>query len=89
MNDLKMDLEKGMTAKIETNDEVLGELLNSGKIFFAPLFVVSDPKDERTNGSYFESPYSGVFNETRYIINQAELKGFVWTTSPKKLNVAR
>ena len=88
MSDLKMTPQKGMTAKIETKDEVLGELLNKGQIAFAPLLIVSDAKDEKTGDSYFKSSYSGIFHETRYRIDQAKLMGFVWTTSPKLLNIA-
>lgn len=89
MSDLKMDSQIGMTAKIETEDEVLGELLNNGKIYFAPLFVISDAKDERTMESYFKSQYSGIFHETRYILDHAQLVGFVWTTKPQSLNILK
>lgn len=88
MSDMKMTPKEGMTAKIETEDEVLCELLNTGQISFAPLFVVSDAIDEKTNDSYFNSPYSSIFRETRYRIDKAELMGFVWTTSPKLPNIA-
>lgn len=88
MSDLKMLPQGGMTAKIETDDKVLRELLNKDQISFAPLFIVSDATDEKTGDSYFSSPYSGVFRETRYCIDKAELLGFVWTTCPKLLNIA-
>lgn len=88
MSELKMDSEVGMTAKIETEDEVLGDLINKGKIYFAPLFVVSDATDEKTGGSYFNSPYSGIFHETTYILDKTQLIGFVWTTKPKMLNIS-
>ncbi len=87
INDLKQEPHVGMIAKIETDDKVLIELLNTGKIYFAPLFVVSDALDEKIGKSYFESDYSGVFHETRYILNKAKLISFVWTTAPKKLNI--
>lgn len=89
MSELKMDRELGMTAKIQTEDEVLGNLLNEGKIFFTPLFIVNDAKDERTGDSYFKSPYSGIFRETRYILDNVQLICFVWTTKPKMLNVSK
>lgn len=88
MSELKMDREISMTAKIQTEDEVLGALLNEGKIFFTPLFMVNDAKDEKTGDSYFKSPYSGIFRETRYILDNAQLLCFVWTTKPKMLNVS-
>lgn len=89
MSDLKMLPQGSMTAKIDTEDEVLRELLNTNQIFFAPLFIVSDARDEKTGDSYFNSPYSGIFHDTQYRIDKAELMGFVWTTSPKPLNIAK
>lgn len=85
MSDLKMLSHGEMTAKIETEDKMLRKLLNTGQIAFAPLFIVSDAKDEKTGDSYFMSPYSGIFRETQYRIDQAKLMGFVWTTSPKRI----
>lgn len=87
MSDLKMDSQVRMTAKIETKDEVLGDLLNKGKICFTPLFVVSGATDERVGESYFKSPNSGIFHETRYILDNIQLMGFVWTTKPKIINI--
>lgn len=88
MFDLKLDPEVGMTAKIQTEDDVLGELLNEGKLFFAPLFIVSDAKDETTGESYFRSPYSSIFRETRCILDNVQLISYVWTTKPKLLNIS-
>ena len=87
MSDLKLDPEVGMTAKIQTEDDVLGTLLDEGRIFFTPLFIVNRAKDEKTGDSYFKSPYSGIFRETRYILDNTQLLCFVWTTKPKILNV--
>lgn len=87
MSDLKLDPEVGMTAKIQTEDDVLGTLLDEGRIFFTPLFIVNRAKDEKTGDSYFKSPYSGIFRETRYILDNTQLFCFVWTTKPKILNV--
>lgn len=89
MSDLIMDSQVGMTAKIETEDEVLGELLNKGKICFTPLFVVSDATDGKTGDSYFNSPYSGIFHETTYILDNIQLTGLVWTTKPKIINISQ
>ena len=88
MSDLKMDSQVGMTAKIETEDEVLGDLLNKDEICFTPLFVVSDATDEKTGESYFKSPYSSIFHETTNILNDVQLIGFVWTTKPKIINIS-
>lgn len=88
MSDMKMDSKVGMTAKIETEDEVLRDLLNKGKICFTPLFVVSDATDRKTRESYFKSPYSGIFHETTYILNNIQLISFVWTTKPKIINIS-
>lgn len=88
MSNLKMDPNVGLTAKIQTEDEVLSDLLNKGRINFAPLLVVNDAKDNKTGRSYFESPYSAIFHETTFILDQAQLVGFVWTTKPKILNIA-
>ena len=49
--------------------------------------VVYRAKDEKTGDSYFKSPYSGIFRETRYILDNTQLLCFVWTTKPKILNV--
>jgi len=83
MSDLKIDPEVGITAKIQTEDKVLVKLLNEGKIFFAPLFVVSDAKDETTGESYFRSPYSSIFRETRCVLDSVQLISYVWTTKHK------
>ena len=88
MSELNIDTHVGMTAKIVTEDEVLGDLLNNGKISFAPLFVVSDAKDGKTGDSYFNSPYSCIFHETTNILNKLQLIGFVWTTKPKIINIS-
>lgn len=87
-SDIKMDPQVGMTAKIETEDEVLGDLLNKGQICFTPLFVVSDATDGKTGESYFKSPYSGIFHETTYIFDNIQLISFVWTTKPKIINIS-
>ena len=84
-----MDPQVGMTAKIETEDEVLGDLLNKGQICFTPLFVVSDATDGKTGKSYFKSPYSGIFHETTYIFDNIQLISFVWTTKPKIINISK
>lgn len=89
MSDMKMDPQVGMTAKIETEDEVLGDLLNKGEICFTPLFVVSDAMDRKTGESYFKSPYSGIFHETTYILDKIQLISFVWTTKPKIINISK
>lgn len=83
MSDLKIDPEVGITAKIQTEDKVLIKLLNEGKIFFAPLFVVSDTKEETTGESYFRSPYSSIFRETRCVLDSVQLISYVWTTKHK------
>ncbi len=83
MSDLKIDPEVGITAKIQTEDKVLVKLLNEGKIFFAPLFIVSDAKDETAGESYFRSPYSSIFRETRCVLDSVQLIGYVWTTKHK------
>ena len=88
MSDMKMDPQVGMTAKIETEDKVLGDLLNKGEICFTPLFVVSDATDGKTRESYFKSPYSGIFHETTYILDNIQLISFVWTTKPKIINIS-
>lgn len=88
MSDLKMEPNVGMTAKIETEDEVLGNLLMNNKIYFAPMFIVDDATDNNTGKSYFESPNSAIFRETQYILDKAHLMGYVWTTSPKVINMA-
>lgn len=89
MSELNMDPHVGMTAKIETGDEVLEDLLNKGKICFAPLFIIYDSIDERAEESYFKSPYSGIFHERRYILDRVQLVGFVWTTKSKTLNISK
>ena len=83
MSDLILDPKVGMTAKIQTEDKVLVKLLNEGKIFFAPLFIVSDAKDETTGESYFRSPLSSIFRETRCVLDSVQLISYVWTTKHK------
>lgn len=83
MSDLKLDPEVGITAKIQTEDKVLVKLLDEGKIFFAPLFIVNDAKDETTGESYFRSPYSSIFRETRCVLDTVQLISYVWTTKRK------
>lgn len=89
INDLELDINGRIIGTIETEDEVLKELFNKSQIHMSPLFVVNDATDEKTEASYFDSLASGIFNETRYIIDQAQLLGFVWTTSPKRLTIAK
>ena len=88
-NDLKLDVNGSITGTIETEDEVLEELLNKSQIHLTPLFMVNDATDKKTGASYFNSLDSGIFNETRYIIDKAQLLSFVWTTSPKRLTIAK
>ena len=89
INYLELDINGRIIGTIETEDEVLKELFNTSQIHMSPLFMVNDATDEKTEASYFDSLASGIFNETRYIIDQAQLLGFVWTTSPKRLTIAK
>ena len=74
-----------MYGRIETKDEVLGELWYAGQIHVAPLFMINEVNDMSTGESYCDSLSSMIFHETQYEVKDFEIVSYVWTTHPVDL----
>lgn len=74
-----------MYGRIETKDEVIGELWNAGQIHVAPLFMINGVNDMSTGESYCDSLNSMIFHETQYEVKDFEIVSYVWTTHPVDL----